>query len=170
MKRILTIICAAMMSIAAMATLVVVDGVHVRMRFSPSTSGEIVTGEDGKPTYPPKGAMFEYLGTSGNFYKINYEGTSVYISRDYCHLKEEAKTTATPKKKTQVVVVDGQNVRFRRTPSTKGEIVLNEEGQTLYPRKGQELTYLGTSGNFYKIDWYGEEYYISRDYTHLKTK
>lgn len=169
MKRILSIICAAMMSIVAMATVVVVDGVHVRMRWSPSTSGEIVTNPNGTPIYPAKGTTFPYLGTSGNFYKINYKGNTVFISRDFCHIKEGSTPTSSTKK-TTVVVVDGQNVRFRHTPSTQGAIVLNEEGQTLYPRKGQELTYLGTSGNFYKIDWYGEVYYISRDYTHLKTK
>lgn len=167
MKRIFTIVAAALMSLAAMATVVVVDGTNVRLRFSPSTSGVIVTGEDNKPTYPPKGAMFEYLGTSGNFYKINYEGTPVYISRDYCHLKKEK---AVAKQAEKVVVVDGTNVRLRRTPSLKGEVAVNEEGQTMYPVKGATFKYLGTSGNFYKIDYYGEELYISRDYTHLKNK
>lgn len=175
MKRILTIMAAALMSLAAMATMVVVDGVHVRLRFSPSTTGEILTGEDGNPTYPPKGAMFEYLGTNGSFYKINYEGTPLYISRDFCHLKDEKAATkkATTQKaatvsKDKMVIVDGTNVRLRRSASLKGEIVLNEEGQTLYPKKGASFKYLGTSGNFYKIDYYGEELYISRDYCHIK--
>lgn len=174
MKRFFSLLAIALVGITAMATtFVVVDGVHVRLRFSASTKGEIVMGEDNKPYYPEKGQKFEYLGTVGNFYKISYMESVAYISRDYCHLKEEgtkkvaAKATAA---KTTVVVVDGVNVRFRRSPSTKGEIVLNEEGQTLYPRKGQELKYLGTNGSFYKVDWFGEELYISRDYTHLKTK
>ncbi len=172
MKRILSLIAAVVLCVsAAMATVVVVDGVHVRMRMSPSTSGEIVTGVDGKPVYPAKGATLTYLGTSGNFYKISYLGTPVYISRDFCHLKEEkaAAKPAVTVSKDKMVIVDGTNVRLRRTPSLKGEIALNEEGQTMYPKKGSSFKYLGTSGNFYKINYFGEELYISRDYSHLKS-
>ena len=174
MKRILSLLAVALIGITAMATtFVVVDGVHVRLRFAPSTKGEIAIGEDGKPYYPEKGQKFEYLGTEGNFYKISYMESVAYISRDFCHLKEEGvkKTTAKPAvaQKTQMVIVDGVNVRLRRAPSTKGEIALNEEGQTMYPKKGSSFKYLGTYGSFYKIDYFGEELYISRDYSHLKT-
>ncbi len=172
MKRIISLLAAAVLCVtAAMATVVVVDGVHVRLRFSPSTSGKVLTDAGNKPVYPAKGDTFKYLGTEGSFYKIDYYNNVMYISRDYCHLKEEKSTQkATTTTKTKVVVVDGTNVRLRRAPSTRGEIALNEEGQTMYPKKGSSFTYLGTEGNFYKIDYYGEELYISRDYTHLKTK
>lgn len=178
MKRILSFLAVVLIGITAMATtFVVVDGVHVRLRFAPSTKGEIAIGEDGKPYYPQKGQKFEYLGTEGNFYKISYMESVAYISRDFCHLKEEGKkavakkATAKPAaaQKTQMVIVDGVNVRLRHAPSTKGEIALNEEGQTMYPKKGSSFKYLGTYGSFYKIDYFGEELYISRDYTHLKT-
>lgn len=165
-------IAAALVGLVAMATTyVVVDGVHVHLRFSPSTKGEIVTGEDLKPTFPAKGAMFPYLGTEGNFYKISYLNTPVYISRDYSHLKEETskKTTASNAEKTKVVVVDGVDVRLRRTASTNGEVVRNN-GKNVHPKKGSSYKYLGTEGNFYKIDFNGEALYISRDYTHLKNK
>lgn len=179
MRQLLTLLAAVLMGLSAMATTyVVVDGVHVRLRFAPSTKGEIAIGEDGKPYYPQKGQKFIYLGTEGNFYKINYLESVAYISRDFCHLKEEGTAKATTTKttaakpaaqKTQMVVVDGVNVRLRHAPSTKGEIALNEEGQTMYPKKGSSFKYLGTYGSFYKIDYFGEELYISRDYSHLKT-
>lgn len=72
------------------ATNVVVDGTHVRLRLGASTSAQILSDGNGNPIYPAKGAVIPYLATEGNFYKVNYNGTEAYISRDYTHLSDAA--------------------------------------------------------------------------------
>ncbi|MCF0202561.1 MAG: hypothetical protein HUK08_04275 [Bacteroidaceae bacterium] len=89
MKRlILTLLVAVVCCVGAMATVVIVDGTNVRFRLGPSTDYAILTNSKGQPIYPKKGASLTYIATEGNFYKVNYNGQDVYISRDFCHLSE----------------------------------------------------------------------------------
>ena len=69
------------------ASVVIVDGVHVRLRVGPGLNYAIVTNSHGTPVYPPKGTRLTYLGTSGGFFHVRYNGYDCYISRDYSHLR-----------------------------------------------------------------------------------
>jgi peptidoglycan hydrolase-like amidase/uncharacterized protein YraI len=55
---------------------IVVTGSNVNIRAAASTSSTRLGSAS-------KGETFEYLGTSGSFYKINYKGTTAYISTTY---------------------------------------------------------------------------------------
>lgn len=172
MKRILSLLVIAIVAIASLsATVVVVDGVHVRLRTGPGTNYPILT-KNGQPFYPAKGSSLTYVETVGNFYRVNIQGYTAYISRDFCHLKNTGSTTSTAARPvssgTTYVVVDGVHVRLRLGASTSAPILTNASGSPVYPPKGARLTYLGTSGNFYQVNYNGYSAYISRDFCHLK--
>lgn len=175
MKRLITLVAAVIIGFAAsFATVVIVDGTHVRLRTGPSTSYSIVTDAYNRPIYPPKGAKLNYLGTAGNFYKVEYCGYVAYISRDFAHLKDynqsrrPSNNNYNYNSSRTVVVVDGRGVRLRLGPSLNARLLTNQYNQPIYPAKGSTLTYLGTEGNFYRVNYQGYSVYISRDYTHLK--
>lgn len=67
-----------------------------------------------------------------------------------------------------MVVVKGQHVRLRRGPSTDYDIITNSYGYPLYPPKGAKLKYLGEDGDFYYVEYKGEEGYISKDFCYLE--
>lgn len=66
---------------------VVVDGEHVRLRLQPSLNAGVLT-IDGKTVYPDKGAALVYMADAGDFYKVNYRGYYVYISKQFSHLQK----------------------------------------------------------------------------------
>ncbi|MGM9845496.1 MAG: zinc-ribbon domain-containing protein [Muribaculaceae bacterium] len=56
----------------------------------------------------------------------------------------------------QYVMITGEHVRLRTSPSTAGNdnIILNGDGVPLYPDKGEKFEYLGEVGDFYQIRTY----------------
>lgn len=66
---------------------VVVDGVHVRLRLAPSLNSGILTNRNGNPVYPAKGARLRFLGHAGDFYRVSYNGNTVYIHKAYSYLQ-----------------------------------------------------------------------------------
>ncbi|MBQ0116269.1 MAG: hypothetical protein KBT10_10450 [Bacteroidales bacterium] len=171
LKRILSVLVLIIAGWAiAAATVVVVDGVNVRLRLGPSTNYGMLTNSHGRPVYPAKGTRLTYYGTYGNFYKVSYNGYTVYISRDFSHLSNTGSSSYNNGRRntTRVVVVDGVHVRLRHGPSTSYGIFTDSYGRPVYPARGARLPYLGTYGNFYKVNYNGYTVYISRDYTHLK--
>ena len=65
---------------------VVVTGTNVRLRKSPSIKGAIYTVNQA-PVYPKKGERIKYMGESGDFYKVNYNGNYLYISKQFSRLE-----------------------------------------------------------------------------------
>lgn len=61
---------------------VVVTGTNVRLRKAASLEGAIYSA-NGKPVYPAKGARLKLMGEEGGFYKVNYQGNYLYISKDF---------------------------------------------------------------------------------------
>ena len=59
-----------------------VTGDRVRLRMSPSLEGKIYTFK-GKTVYLNKGDKLKYMGESGDFYKVNYQGNYLYVSKQY---------------------------------------------------------------------------------------
>lgn len=56
----------------------------------------------------------------------------------------------------QYVMITGEHVRLRTSPSTASDanIILNGDGVPLYPDKGEKFEYLGEVGDFYQIRTY----------------
>lgn len=173
MKRLLSLLVIAVIAISsALAATVVVDGHHVRLRTGPGLNYTILTYSNGKPMYPAKGARLTYLGVSGNFYYVSYNGYNCYISRDYCHLQNAGgggyNGGYSSYSNASVVIVDASHVRLRVGPGLNYGIITDGRGKPIYPPKGARLTYLGTNGGFYYVRYNGYTCYISRDYTHLR--
>lgn len=66
------------------------------------------------------------------------------------------------------VHVTGNGVRLRRGPSTNHEIFADAKGLPIYPLAGDNLVYLGQSGDFYKVRFKKQELYISKRYSELR--
>ena len=67
---------------------VVIDGTDLRLRYAPSEKSEILKGYNGNNYHPNVGDEFEYLGESGDFYKIDFNGKELWVSKKYSHVKE----------------------------------------------------------------------------------
>lgn len=66
---------------------VVIDGSQLRLRLSPSTSADTFKWGDGSNRHPNVGEKFKYLGESEDFYKIDYKGHELWVSKQYTHLE-----------------------------------------------------------------------------------
>ena len=167
-------------SVSAFAQYVVCTGDNVRLRTGPSTQYPmLVWTSNDKPVYIDKGETLTYLGNdTPEFYNVEFDGKSVYISKKYAKLvkadkKADKKSDKKVEKKAsdskaKSVVVAGDNVRLRWEASLEGKIYSNSKGKAIYPSKGAKLTYLGEEGNFFKVKYKGNVLYISKDYSYLK--
>lgn len=66
---------------------VIVDGTDVRLRLQPSLSAKTLQ-RGGVNVHPKKGERIKYMGESGSFYKVNFQGNYVYIYKDYAHIEK----------------------------------------------------------------------------------
>ena len=71
---------------------VVIDGTQLRLRLGPSTSAETFKWSDGTNRHPNVGDKFRYLDESGDFYKIDYNGYELWVSKQYTHVETESRT------------------------------------------------------------------------------
>ena len=65
---------------------VVIDGADLRLRLTPSTTGESLKWKDGSNRHPNVGERFPYLGETGDFYQIDFNGNHVWVAKQYTHL------------------------------------------------------------------------------------
>lgn len=66
---------------------VVIDGVNLRLRYAPSSDAETFKWSDGTNRHPEFGERYPYLGEEGDFYKINYKGHILYVSKQHTYLE-----------------------------------------------------------------------------------
>jgi hypothetical protein len=66
---------------------VVIDGSKLRLRLGPSTSSDTFKWPDGKNRHPKVGDKFKYLGESGDFYKIDFNGNELWVSKQFSHIE-----------------------------------------------------------------------------------
>ena len=67
---------------------VVIDGSGLRLRLGPSTNADTFKWPDGTNRHPKVGDKFLYLGESGDFYKIDFNGKELWVSKQYTHIAE----------------------------------------------------------------------------------
>lgn len=83
-KRVIALMAAVLIVLATVAgDYVKVTGTHVRLRHSASLQGKIYSNANGVPIYPDKGALLQYTGERGDFYQVNYQGRTLYISKQF---------------------------------------------------------------------------------------
>ena len=66
---------------------VVIDATELRLRLAPSTSSETLKWGDGSNRHPEVGEKFRLLDESGDFYKIDFNGNNVWVSKQYTHIE-----------------------------------------------------------------------------------
>lgn len=100
---------------------------------------------------------------------ISYEGyngnENYYDDDDYY---EEEGHQQSNSGVSQFVVIDGSQLRLRLAPSTSSDTFKWSDGTNRHPNVGDKFRYLGESGGFYKIDFNGNELWVSKQYTHLE--
>lgn len=106
-----------------------------------------------------RGQSYQYLGKSGSFYKINYKGSTRYVSASskYTYTKSTNTTvskTSTTSTKYNTVKSKVNSLNIRSSASLKSSVV----GKM---NSGQSYKYLGKTGSFYKIDYKGKTRYVS---------
>lgn len=71
---------------------VVIDGSELRLRLGPSTNSDTFKWRDGSNRHPKVGEKFRCLDESGDFYKIDYNGYELWVSKQYTHIETESRT------------------------------------------------------------------------------
>lgn len=66
------------------------------------------------------------------------------------------------------VVVNGTGVRLRFGPSLYSGYLVWENGATRSPKKGTRLTLLGETDDWYRVEYLGREFYISKEFSYLE--
>ncbi|TCN04999.1 L,D-peptidoglycan transpeptidase YkuD (ErfK/YbiS/YcfS/YnhG family) [Bacillus sp. BK006] len=100
-----------------------------------------------------KGQKLSVVSKSGSWYKINYNGRTGYVSSDY--VQTSGTTTPPAESTTYTVTASTLNVR-----SGAGTSYASIGSVT----KGQKLSVVSKSGNWYKINYNGRTGYVSSDY------
>lgn len=132
-----------------------VESGNLNVRKEPSTSGKLV----GKM---PKNAACEVLDTVEDWAHIKSGEVEGYVSLDYLLTGPEAKLKASELVETVVIVnTDGLNVR---TAPDTGSTIL-----TQVP-KGEELEYIETVGDWYKVLIDADEAYVAAEYGTVEDK
>ena len=67
----------------------------------------------------------------------------------------------------QYVIIDANDLRLRKGPSLDAETYKKMDGKNVHANKGECYRYLDESDGFYKIDYRGDEVWVSKDYTYL---
>lgn len=126
-----------------------VTGNYVRLRNGPSLTASIITLLN-------KGTSVDVLSETSGWYKINYSGTTGYMSSDYIALSSYSESDVEAMDEIGYVV--GNYVRFRQGPSVNDAIIT-----TL--NYGTSVQILGkTDDGWYKIQYNGNTGYMSADY------
>ena len=130
----------------------VIRGTGVRLRSGPSTSHSILTAFD-------TGATLNVTGESGDWYKVDYNGTEGYVYKTYLSLGGSADSSAsdgvTAMSDTSATVISA--VHFRKGPDTSYSSM-----QVLSAGTGVTIT--GETEKWYRVSYDGSEGYIFKTY------
>ena len=127
---------------------------NLRVRSSASTSSTVLG-------YLLNGQSVTITGESGNFFAINFNGITGYVSKDYISVGSSGTSSSngnSSSNKTGIVIASALNVRSGASTSNSIIGTLN---------RGSSVTITGESGNFYKINYNGQSAYVSKDYVQV---
>ncbi len=139
-----------------------ITGKDLRMRLGPSTSYNALQYPDKYNIHPTKGDYLELLGEEYDFYKVRYKGNIVYVSKDFATPSYSPPYIQPP----TIVVITGQNVLMRTGPDVDYSIVTDYNGYYITLKKWSTYTYIETVGDYYKINYYGSFFYVSKFESH----
>ena len=152
-KHVISGIIATSITIPLCSSISNADGVEYRIitansvnfRTGPSTSYSSM----GKLN---KGDKVEYIGTSGDWINIKFNGKVGYAHGDYVGTYSDSNQTPTTKK-----IVTATSLNFRSGPGTKYSII----GSI---KKGAEVSVISESNGWSKVDYNGKVGYVSSQY------
>ncbi|MGN9135648.1 SH3 domain-containing protein [Clostridium sp. HCP1S3_B4] len=125
---------------------------NLRVRSAASTSSSVLG-------YLLNGQKVTITGENGNFYAINFNGQTAYVSKDYISKGSSSSSSGNSiTNKTGIVTASVLNIRSGA--STSNSII-----GTL--SRGSSVTITGESGGFYKINYNGQNAYVSKDYIQI---
>ena len=135
------------------------NGTLLNVRPKPSTSEAAI----GKLS---EGETVVIIGETGNWYEIEYNNSTAYVSKDYVtltapQLHPDANIDFSKTPRTGVVIDGISSLNIRQAPTTNSSIL-----GTL--KSKDEVTVIGREGNFYKINYQGTEAYVHKDYVGIK--
>ena len=125
---------------------------NLRVRESASTSAKIVGNLRA-------GSIVEVLGTSGDWYKIKFNGMVGYSHSDFLQItsSDNGNSGETSTNKTGQVVNVSTSLRIRSSASTSSSIVG-------YLYANEKVNIIGESGSWYKVKHKGQTGYVHKDY------
>ena len=135
------------------------NGTLLNVRPKPSTSEAAI----GKLS---EGETVVIIGETGNWYEIEYNNSTAYVSKDYVtltapQLHPDANIDFSKTPRTGVVIDGISSLNIRQAPTTNSSILGALKSK-------DEVTVIGREGNFYKISYQGAEAYVHKDYVGIK--
>ncbi|MCQ2969477.1 MAG: SH3 domain-containing protein [Clostridium sp.] len=113
-----------------------------------------------------EGDSVNIIGEDGNWYKILYNNSTAYVSKDYVTLNYTSEEIDTDNNSTvrsgYVINVEGSNLRVRKSASLSG-MVLG------YLVNNESVEIIGQEGNWYKINYRNSTGYVDSDYIQVGT-
>ena len=136
----------------------IVVNVHsvLRVRSEASLNSEVVG-------YLTNGCSVNILGENGDWYNINYNGKSVYVSKEYVQVSggasnsSESSSQETRSGKSGQVVNVHSSLNVRSGASTSSSVIGSLSN-------GSKVIIVGESGSWYKINYGNTTGYVSKDY------
>ncbi|MFI3164144.1 MAG: SH3 domain-containing protein [Bacillota bacterium] len=122
------------------------SGLNVRSGASTSSAVYAVAGY---------GESYEYLATSGSWYKINYNGTTAYVSASYCTLKDASSAGAESSSDCDILIMSCvSSLNVRSAPSTSSTCVGSLD-------KGDMVSFVDLENGWYETVYKGSTAYVS---------
>ncbi|WP_338631137.1 SH3 domain-containing protein [Clostridium baratii] len=129
-----------------------------------------------------RNAKVTITGEQGNFFKINYNGRTGYVSKDYVKVSYDTKTiyqNVTPEKPKTNNKTNNTNKPVNNNSKKIGVINVNtylnvRSGASTRTSvigslgRNANVTITGEQGNFYRIDYKGRTGYVSKGYVSVK--
>ncbi len=126
--------------------MIATSGLNVRSGASTSSTVYAVAGY---------GETYEYLGTSGGWYQINYNGTPAYVSASYSTLKDASSTDAESLTDCDVLIMSCvSSLNVRSAPSTSSTCVGSLD-------KGDMVYFVDLENGWYETIYKGSTAYVS---------
>ena len=140
---------------------VVITGVNVMLRLGPGVNYGYLTYSNGAPKHPAKGARLTYLGETNNWYRVSFDGAAVFVSKQFAHFVSDGYSSSYNNGGQRMVRITGTGVHLRRGPG------LDYSYANYRPYNGQKLVYLGQCGDWYKVRYNGNVYFVFKQYGQL---
>ncbi|MGG7176893.1 SH3 domain-containing protein [Clostridium paraputrificum] len=138
---------------------------NLRVRTSPSTSASTLG-------YLLNGEEVEITGESGDWYKINFKGTTGYAHKDYIEKTGSSNSGSNNNNNNN----NNNNSNNGSATGEKGQVINITTSLTVrsgastssaaigYLKNGAEVEITGESGSWYKINYNGTTGYVHKDY------